>query len=772
MLWDERVAEGWVFASDGKLRTGFSDHFNRNFPNDALRRSRTDVENALELFLEEATDLVGWYKALVSPPEILIDWRDQQPLIAPNSISAWEQLSGLFDQDALLSSDLVRVLANSSCDGPIAALGKWRTVPRVTDYELSVIWSRGISDLHVHVGGVRLPQQVWLEFMAHHSNLAEYQDLDKIYKSARRSLKQEVTAALQERKKLQESLVKRKYFSSVQRQNRGVWWTWTKDNLLPEREMLVAAWEQASKSRDRALLGTIDTYLSYKHRFFRFVRQQTFASQPGLREFDQRYFSALKRKPARDGAKWNPKPNYGVSKRREMRPYGDACQYLAESPTLDRIELRIAPFERASNYLRFFRCWREVEAEFQKVRERKVTVRFAVHFKRSRERGQRAKRIPNTIRKLVELDRQTSALRLALSDDRPERRSLMGSLSRVDVAGQERDTPLALFTRHLMLLRGDLEALRYLEETPDSDPFSRWTDCWRRLRRRSAHRPRLDERRLGMTLHAGEDFGDLLDGLYQVGVALNHFHLSHGDGIGHALVLASEFETAGVRDPRYVMISRGAAHDSLCWLLHVVGSGLPARREFVNSEPIRAAIRRSAGAIYGAFPQHLLAASADDHVWVWRHSTLPIAYPQHAYGLRKQLLDLQWTDHVLGARERVEPADPVRRELDALVCYAQKLLLATVKEKRVVIEMNPASNMRVTGSASTHQSPTVTLFQAVADGLLACINTDNPGVFTSCIENEYALLLDGARNTGMSSSEARDLLDRVRRIGMELVYWP
>lgn len=85
--------------------------------------------------------------------------------------------------------------------------------------------------------------------------------------------------------------------------------------------------------------------------------------------------------------------------------------------------------------------------------------------------------------------------------------------------------------------------------------------------------------------------------------------------------------------------------------------------------------------------------------------------------------------------------------------------------------MNPASNLRISGMASTASSPATVLLQKVANGLLACINTDNPAVFASCIENEYALLLDGLRET-MNPSAARDLLEKARQIGMETLAWP
>jgi adenosine deaminase len=92
------------------------------------------------------------------------------------------------------------------------------------------------------------------------------------------------------------------------------------------------------------------------------------------------------------------------------------------------------------------------------------------------------------------------------------------------------------------------------------------------------------------------------------------------------------------------------------------------------------------------------------------------------------------------------------------------------QKKRIVIEMNPASNLRISGAESLGKSPTVALAKEVANGLLACVNTDNPGVFSSCIENEYALLLSGLEQNGLSQGEARNLLERIRNIGMQIVY--
>jgi adenosine deaminase len=116
------------------------------------------------------------------------------------------------------------------------------------------------------------------------------------------------------------------------------------------------------------------------------------------------------------------------------------------------------------------------------------------------------------------------------------------------------------------------------------------------------------------------------------------------------------------------------------------------------------------------------------------------------------------------------PLDPKRQQLENVILWAQRHLLDEIKKKRIVIEMNPASNLRISGAESLGKSPTVALAKEVANGLLACVNTDNPGVFSSCIENEYALLLSGLEQNGLSQGEARNLLERIRNIGMQIVY--
>jgi hypothetical protein len=451
--------------------------------------------------------------------------------------------------------------------------------------------------------------------------------------------------------------------------------------------MLLRAWAKVVRGTE-GLPIALDKYLSHKHRFFRLVRQRSFAKQPGLRQFDVRFFSALKKKKGA-GVSYL----YGSSPRLEMAHHGDACIYITESAHLRKIELRITPFNRASDYIRHFRMWELLRKCLRPVLEQRsidsYNIRYAIHFQRTRELISKRKGISNTLHKRSVLDRQTAALRLALSNRNSESQTWMTCLSRVDVAGQERDTPLATFSLYLRLLRGDPEALTYLEQLPPAEADSLGLSCWMRLRARREHRPGIEEDRLGLTVHAGEDFADLLDGLYQVGVAIDAVKLQAGDGIGHALALKSGFEAAGVRGPEFAMMPIGVAHDSLCWLAEFYEQYGTIYGFGCDTSSIIELIDDSAKLVYG---KRLFGSNytADDFRWVWRQRSMQSADPRGFTDLRRRLLDCSRTEAVELNRENYNPVDSRRRKLDDLVRWAQSALLAEIQKRRIVVEMNPA----------------------------------------------------------------------------------
>jgi hypothetical protein len=176
-------------------------------------------------------------------------------------------------------------------------------------------------------------------------------------------------------------------------------------------------------------------------------------------------------------------------------------------------------------------------------------------------------------------------------------------------------------------------------------------------------------------------------------------------------------------------------------------------------------LRRSGDQAYARF---------DDFIWVWKHKMLPLKDElDKAMEIRRAMVRLEYQcDALIARREMPMPLETPLPRLNEAIEVARGRLLDQIRHRRIVVEMNPASNLRVSGASRLRHSPAVALARHSRDGLLACVNTDNPGVLGSRIENEYALLLQGLNEAGESQAGARDLLEQARRVGMDLVYWP
>ena len=154
-----------------------------------------------------------------------------------------------------------------------------------------------------------------------------------------------------------------------------------------------------------------------------------------------------------------------------MHPYGEACQFLMESKALRRIELRISPLDSANEYIRFFKSWSLLEKQIENPPE----IRFAVHFRRSPKRNRRslsdADRVSDEAIMLKMLDRSTAALRIALNSDSD--RGLDGRVGADRYRRSGARYPASVFALHLRLLRGDRQAMKFLETLGPTIPGRR-----------------------------------------------------------------------------------------------------------------------------------------------------------------------------------------------------------------------------------------------------------------------------------------------------------
>jgi Adenosine deaminase len=787
--WRERVLEGRVrLTIDDARSMRFPDHLRELYPEQALRVSDTDLEGALAELLQRSPDVAQWYTLLLAAGDIGIEWSQGQPWIEPRSLERWTILSNDFEADATLTLDWARRSPAGTLASDRAALGRWRTVPRSGDNELRALARRGLADMHIHVGGVRIFQQTWIELMIQRIPASRLRAMVTHYRSDALSLSEEINAARNSRKALASEIGidLGAEAANIGRPNGTFWFSWSPGNLAWERMLLIAAWrrlrQKPGSDNSEKIRLALDAYLYRKNRFYRWASQPVLTDPQGLRAFERR-FSRLKRQPVRmlrepekamrgslrKGARMPGRSStaFAASPHMAMAPTGDACRYLLESEHLQRMELRIGPLPRAPDYWRLFSLFERLKTSLQSpYPERAVEIRFAVHFKRTGDPKVSGRdHEPDVFRRLKELDRDSAALRAARAD--PEEMTRLRALARIDVAGQERDTPIGVYAFHLRLLRGDPVALDTLEAAAHAQAqgkgqyplISRWLS----LHERGAHRPGGWEEPLGLTVHAGEDYADILDGIYQVASAIESCGLMSGDTLGHGLALGDTFEESRPELSR--MAPRGAAFDSQCWLFDFLdrehsGGGLLQERRLLER-----LIQDDGEFLFGS------EISITKLLKLWKTSRA-MSFPSGDTELRVQpaLADPEKDRRHYLAREAL--TDTARRfGLRDAVLLAQRSLLEAVGRRGIVIEINPSSNARVSGVKKLVQNPSLALLRASEKSIRVSINTDDPGVFVGVIENEYAMLLHAAQSEGSGLNErmARDLLEAARYTGLNIL---
>jgi len=291
--------------------------------------------------------------------------------------------------------------------------------------------------------------------------------------------------------------------------------------------------------------------------------------------------------------------------------------------------------------------------------------------------------------------------------------------------------------------------------------------------------PQWDAAPLALTVHAGEEYRRIVEGLRRIDEFLRWAPLEAGDRIGHALALAD------APDRRFAVGSRAMQPrverlDDLLWEHDLYARGIIAapagRSAFVQEEILRLA-REIYGNDAGSIPvsEHGIARelrfdpaviSALD-IGVASTLTAPPLGPLRS---ARDLLRAYLFDPAV--YERGEPAIEVAMDAGeaAFALEAQRMLRTTIAHQQITIESNPSCNHLVADLDGLDQHPALALQplpsqQSELPPVLLSINTDNPIVFATRLADEYAHIYYALIRAGVSSQEALVWLEQVRTNG-------
>lgn len=295
---------------------------------------------------------------------------------------------------------------------------------------------------------------------------------------------------------------------------------------------------------------------------------------------------------------------------------------------------------------------------------------------------------------------------------------------------------------------------------------------------------------LKVTYHVGEDFLDLVDGLRAIDEAIRFLDMDCGDRLGHALALGVDAKGWYSFKNKQITISLQDYLDNIVWMHH---SLVRYKIQEVNSLKgwLEEQYSRYFTYIYQNSLMELLNAEGQVQnllgrfdintyflAWLLRGDQ-PSLYKPGKFDEDKYKLN-DWDHYAVNSKFRVERND-IRHIPEVALLYhmyhysrqarrngretktihvpdnyitgaalIQKAMREDVVSRGIGIETNPSSNVRISYLSGFNQHPIKNLYNSGLTKnekeLMECpqinvsINTDDQGIFSTKLENEYALL--------------------------------
>lgn len=273
---------------------------------------------------------------------------------------------------------------------------------------------------------------------------------------------------------------------------------------------------------------------------------------------------------------------------------------------------------------------------------------------------------------------------------------------------------------------------------------------------------------IGMTVHAGEDFRRLSEGLRRLHEVVEFDLLQPGDRIGHGVALGIDAASrTGVE--RCVVQPREERLFDLLWELarYAAGDFAPdgSRLEMIRDEVIR--LGRD---LFGD------GVSIEDLLLLRRELHSPavlesIGYATAAVARGPRLLERYLTDSELFVRA-ITPIEVLHHPSETeMLTKAQKFLRRELGKLEITIESNPSSNLLIGDFVSLEEHPAFRIQplpgrRAADDGsVLLSVNTDNPITFATRLADEFAYLYYALIRNGVTADDALAWIDSRREDG-------
>jgi hypothetical protein len=362
----------------------------------------------------------------------------------------------------------------------------------------------------------------------------------------------------------------------------------------------------------------------------------------------------------------------------------------------------------------------------------------------------------------------------------------------IDAVGKETHTPPEVFTPFFRYLRRDIKPLK---------------NSFAGLCNFKQHK------KLLITVHSGEDFNHIITGIRQIDESIKFFDMKKNDRLGHALAIGIK-PKHWLKSVKDLAITKGEYFDNLVWLVYSLND---ISKKYLK---VHHYVKKYEMEVLELFKEIYEEYSGEtpqifDLYKAWelrgncpikyfdkkREKTLFDDYSNTVLDMKiydknykkshKNSLEIfemyQVNKKVREEYKKSYPIDKNRIDDDEMEMWEvlQDYLINKCAEKGIIIEVNPSSNVFISSISEYKNHP---LFRwsplkdkhlkngkrynkfSLRNGKIAiCINSDDPSIFATTIQNEFNILKKTAIKSYKSTDkEVKEWLEDFRKFGIEI----
>ncbi|CEO26290.1 hypothetical protein [Paraclostridium sordellii] len=296
---------------------------------------------------------------------------------------------------------------------------------------------------------------------------------------------------------------------------------------------------------------------------------------------------------------------------------------------------------------------------------------------------------------------------------------------------------------------------------------------------------------LGFTFHVGEEFRHILSGLRKIDEVIDHLKLKSGDRIGHGIALGIDIDR-WIKNNTIVILPRIEYLENMLWMWNIL-----TQKNSFSIVDIKSVERKimdiakdiyidtSGLNIYNLYESYLGkfedTSISDEYIGDIVDENERICYNSKDIfcSITEKHHRCQWdtqkvshsnhcSNYLNNMNEPIEVK--VFEESIELLKFIQQEVKKKISKEGIIVETNPTSNRSI-GELDNIFEHYISNLNSVdkfsEDNIMVSINTDDPSVFNSNINNEYAYIFYSLIHKGYDRNTCLEWIDKIRKIAIE-----